>query len=205
MLDWLGCRSASRSAKFSVAVFKASRLDLLAGRSAKFGCTQFSRATMLNWWGGRSASRSAKFGVASIQGIYAPLTGSRSARFGVSVFKASILDWWGVDLPVDLLGLWIAWYSMHLRLNWLGLYLPSLVYQYSKHLCLIDWGVDLPVDLPSLVFQYSRHLCSIDLGVDQPVSSAKVWCSSIQGIYAPLMGVRPARFGVAVFRASMLN
>ena len=43
---------------------------------------------------------------------------------------------------------------------------------------------DLSLDLPSLVLQYSRHLCVIGGG-----TSAS----------------RSAKFGVAVFKASMLN
>ena len=53
-------------------VVQRSLLDLLGGRSAKFGAAVF-KASILNWQGGRSADRSAKFGVA--------------------VFKVSILDW----------------------------------------------------------------------------------------------------------------
>ena len=49
----VGGRSASRSAKFGVMVFKASMLDRWgrsASRSAKFGVTVF-KASMLNcWW-----------------------------------------------------------------------------------------------------------------------------------------------------------
>ena len=33
------------------------------------------------------------------------ISASRSAKFGVVVFKASMLNWWRVDLPVDLPGL----------------------------------------------------------------------------------------------------
>ena len=46
---WLGGRSASTFAKFSVAVFKASMLEW-GGRSAKFGLAVF-KASMLNWRG----------------------------------------------------------------------------------------------------------------------------------------------------------
>ena len=67
----MGGRSASISAKFGVAVLKAS-----ASRSAKFGEVVF-RACMLDR-GNRSAST--------------------STRFGVAVVKASMPDW-GVDLP----------------------------------------------------------------------------------------------------------
>ena len=65
--------------------------------------------------------------------------------------------------------------------------LPSFVYQYSRHLCSINGGVHLPkyVHLPSFVYWYSRHLCSINGG-----PSAKVGSS--------------AKFGVVVFKASML-
>ena len=45
--------------------------------------------------------------------------------------------------------------------------------------CLIY--IDLPLDVPSLVLQYSRHLCLIDLGVIQCSG-----CSGIQCIHAEL-------------------
>ena len=70
----MGGRSASTSAKFGVALLKAS-----ASRSAKFGVV-ILKECMLNWWD-RSASTSNKFHVA--------------------VLKASMLDW-RVDLPVHL-------------------------------------------------------------------------------------------------------
>ena len=79
MLDrW--CRSAYTCAKFGVTAFKASMLDM----------------------GGRSA----KFGIVRIQGMYAELVKGRSdstsGRFDVAVLKASVLNWWGIDLPVHL-------------------------------------------------------------------------------------------------------
>ena len=67
------------SAKFGVAVFKASILDSVGGplakvgSSAKFGVAVF-KAYILNYPGGPSA------------------TGGLSAKFGVAVFKASIPD-----------------------------------------------------------------------------------------------------------------
>ena len=33
----------------------------------------------------------------------------------------------------------------------------------------------------------------------------QVWCSGIQGMYAQLVGGRSGKFGVAVFKASMLD
>ena len=73
---------------------------------------------------------------------------------GVMVFQRSMLDWrrgqgqsgMGICALCDiwnLFGVMVFQRSMPVDL-------PSLVLQYSRHLCSIDWGVDLPVDLPSL-------------------------------------------------------
>ena len=54
-------------------------------------------------------------------------------------------------------------------LNWLGVYVQEWVQQYAKYLCLIDWGFHLP----SIYMHCTR-------------SSSE--CSSIQGIFAQLLG-----------------
>ena len=52
----------------------------------------------------------------------------------------------------------------------------------------------------------SSKVCSNWGGVDLPVDlMCQVWCNGIQGIYAQLTGGRCAKFGVTVFKASMLN
>ena len=50
--------------------------------------------------------------------------------------------------------------------------------------------IDLPLDVPSLVQQYSRHLCFFEGEGSASRSDyiCQVWCSSIQGIYAQLKG-----------------
>ena len=60
--------------------------------------------------------------------------------------------------------------------------------QNSRHLCSIIWGVHLPkcVCLPSVVYCHSRHPCSIWRG---PLAKVGL----------------PAKFGVAVFKASILD
>ena len=81
-----------RSAKFGVAVFKASMLDWLGVHlpevyvhCSAITCDKFGvvvlKASMLKWLGGQSA-----------MGIYALLYIYRSAKFGVVVFKASMLN-----------------------------------------------------------------------------------------------------------------
>ena len=52
--------------------------------------------------------------------------------------------------------------------------LPSLVQQYSRHLCLIDWGCQSTMHICALCY-----ICWI----------CQVWCSGIQDIYAQLTGV----------------
>ena len=47
----------------------------------------------------RSASRSSKFGVTVSRHLCSIDGGGRSAKFGGMVFKASMVDYWGVDLP----------------------------------------------------------------------------------------------------------
>ena len=77
---------------------------------------------------GRSRARSAKFELiltTRFQYLGGPLAKvGLSAKLGVLVFKASLLDYWGdgvVHLPKYV-------------------HLPSFVYQYSRHLCSINWG-----------------------------------------------------------------
>ena len=111
------------------------------------------------------------------------------------VFKASMLNSpGGVHLPKYV-------------------HLPSILYQYSRHICSIHQGVHLPkyVCLPSIVYWYSRHLCSI-WGVHLPkcvhLPSVVYWHSrhlcSIQGGPSAKVG-SSAKFGVVVFKASILN
>ena len=94
--------------------------------------------------------------------------------------------------------------------------LPSIVYWYSRHLCSFNWGVHQPkyVHLPILVYWYSRHLCLITQGVHLPkyvhLPSFVYWNSrhlcSINGGWGPLAKVGfSAKFGVVVFKASILN
>ena len=54
----------------------------------------------------------------------------RSATFGVVVFQGSMVNWEGVDLPLDL-PVHITWFSV-------------VVFKGS----MVNWGVDLPLDLP---------------------------------------------------------
>ena len=74
-------------------------------------------------------------------------------------------------------------------LNWLGgptaIGICALFYIY----------IDLPLDVSSLVKWYSRHLCLIARGVNWP------WVYMPCSIYI----YRAAKFGVAVFKASMLD
>ena len=62
--------------------------------------------------------------------IYAQKLGGSSATFGVVVFKGSVVNWRGVDLPLDL--------AVHMNL------LGVVVFKGS----MLNWGVDLPLDLP---------------------------------------------------------
>ena len=131
------------------------------------------------------------------------------------VFKASMLNSpGGVHLPKYV-------------------HLPSILYQYSRHICSIHLGVHLPkyVCLPSIVYWYSRHLCSIWGGPSAKVcSSAKccvlafkasmlysggsisqsrficqVWCSGIQGINSQFTGgsIGQSRFICQVWCSSI--
>ena len=86
-------------------------------------------------------------------------TGSSSATFGVVVFKGSMVDWRGVDLPLDL--------PVHINLFGVVVFKGSMV----------DWrGVDLPLDLPVhinlfgvVVFKGSMLDWGVDLPPDLPI------------------------------------
>ena len=92
------------SAKFGVAVFKASILDSLGGPlakvalSTKFGVAVFKASILDSLGGSIGQSRFiCQVWCSSIQGIYSQFTGGplakvgSSAKFGVLVFKASML------------------------------------------------------------------------------------------------------------------
>ena len=171
------------SAKFGVAVFKASILNSLVGGplakvglTANFGVLVF-KASLLYYPGGSICQSMFIWQVlcTGIQGICALLLGDplakvgSSAKFGLVVFKASILDSLGGP---------------------------------SVRIC----------SLPSFVYWYSRHLCSINGGsIGQSRFICQVWCTGIQGIYFQFTGEGPsakvglsANFGVLVFKASLL-
>ena len=108
----LGGQSAKvgLSAKFGVAVFKASILNYpggplaKVGSSAKFGVVVF-KTSMLNSVGDPSA------------------TVCSSAKFCVLVIKASLLDYPGGS--IGLSSLFANWYSRHLSSITWGVHLPK--------------------------------------------------------------------------------
>ena len=198
------------SAKFGVAVFKASILDLLWGVHWPKKVHLPNMNTLLNLL--LLHRRSFHTG---IQGISALLPGGSICQ---SLFVCQVLC-------TGIQGIYALLRGVHLPKY---VCLPSFVYQYSRHLCsitrgvhwpkkvclpnmntllnllllhrsfctgiqsisaLLPGGVHLPkyVCLPSFVDQYSRHLCSINGGsIGQSRFVCQVLCTGIQGIYALL-------------------
>ena len=89
-----------------------------------------------------------------------------SAKFGVAVFKASVLYWPGGQSAMGISALF--------------------------HIC-----IDLPLDVPSLVWQYSRHLCLIGGLIGHG------YICIVPYMYRS--AIRCAKFGVVVFKASLLE
>ena len=96
-----------------------------------------------------------------------------------------------------------------------GVHLPSFVYQYPRHLSSINWGGPLAKVGLSAKFGVAVFKASILDSLGRPIGQSRfvcqVWCTSIQGIYPLFMGGPSAKvglsakFGVAVFKASILD
>ena len=198
------------SAKFCVAVFKASMLDLLGGPlakvglSAKFGVAVF-KASMLDLLGGPSAKvglgLSAKFGVAVFKASMLNSLGGgpsakvcSSAKFCVLVFKANITcqSW---NLLLSFGG--YIWHDCTIRGNF-HLFLKNPLAKVGSS---AKFGVAVfkasMLDLLGGSISQSRFVC-------------QVWCSSIQGIYAWFTAGCPsakvcssAKFCALVFKANI--
>ena len=145
--------------------------------SAKVGVVVF-KASVLNSLGGSIGQSRfiCQVQCSSIQGIYSQFTGGPSARVGSSAkFGVAVF----MVSILDSLGGSLAKVGSSANLG-------GLVFKASL---LYTWGIHLPkyVHLPGFVYQYSRHLCCISQGGP----SAKVGSS--------------AKFGVAVFKASILD
>ena len=161
-----------------VVIFKASMLNWLVVSSAIYIYMHFTRYSS---------------GCSLIQGIHAQLTGVficlqyicivLDIVVDVALYKASMLDWLGCSSA-----LYIYIYALY--------YIQQWVLHYTRHLCLIDWGVYL-----SSIYMHCTRYSS--------------WCSLIQVIYAWLTGrficlqyiciVLDLAVGVVVCKASVLD
>ena len=159
-------------------------------------------------WGSISQSRFiCQVWCTGIQSIYSQFTGGPSAKvcssanFGVLVFKASLLYYPGGPLAKVCLSVkfGVLVFKASIR-DLLGVSIDQIrficqivctgIQGISALLPKMSFGQSM-IHLPNFVYCFSRHLFLIHWGypLAKVGSSAKFWCTGIQGIYALLIGV----------------